>query len=68
MNKNYCESGKHQYGQWSQENEKGIRICIKCNYKEILPINDTIKEEIKKQKEALIFFKAFQKVQKTLLI
>ena len=51
---NIC-NGNHKYGLW----DNNSRTCFVCGYKEILPMNDSIKGEISKQEMALGFLNKF---------
>lgn len=64
MDKRNCEEIGHTYGVWKidEENSQAIRYCKECQFKRVLPISESILEQIKKQKEASLFIKAFQKV------
>ena len=62
MNNTTCEKRSHKYGLWSIKDNKGVRTCEICHYIEILPITDTINEQIKKQDEAKLFLKGFTKI------
>lgn len=64
MDKRNCEEIGHTYGVWKLDDEKGyaIRYCKECHFERVLPINESILEQIKKQKEASLFMQAFKKV------
>ena len=58
MAENVC-NGNHKYGLW----ENNSRTCFICGYKETLPINETIKNEMKKQVNLTDFLKKFLSIE-----
>lgn len=64
---NCIEKGsEHRYGLWEEINEgkEGCRTCQECGFQRVLSMTEDIAEQIRKQKEALIFLSAFQKLDK----
>lgn len=62
---NCLENGsEHRYGLWEEINDgkEGCRTCEKCGFQRILPMSSEVAEQIRKQKEALVFISAFHKV------
>ncbi|MCI6265682.1 MAG: hypothetical protein MR598_02410 [Erysipelotrichaceae bacterium] len=62
-----CENGKHRYGLWNIVEKEHIvwRKCEECSHILTLPISEMEVEysgQIRMQKEAALFFKAFQNV------
>ena len=62
MNNTLCKPGTHSYGLWKIKDNIGIRTCYKCSHKEELPLTDSIKKQIEKQKQAKIYLKGFTKL------
>lgn len=64
---NCLENGsEHRYGLWNEINDgkEGCKTCEKCGFQRVLPMTENIAKQIKMQKEAIIFFNAFQKLDK----
>ena len=59
-----CVNNNHKYGLWEINESENLacRTCKNCGYKEEFLKEDIHDKEIKKQKEADLFFKAFDKV------
>jgi len=65
MTGNVYNEENHQYGLWyTNDLNQCCRDCLNpgCGYTEVLPKDDDKDSELRKQKEASIFFKAFQNV------
>lgn len=57
-----CNDNQHQYGLWSiDDNNMACRTCEKCGYTEKFVATDEFKRQVTRQKEAKLFFEAFQK-------
>lgn len=65
MGKRNCEELGHNYDSWmiTEDEKSAFRICKDCGFQRILPMNEDLRKQIKKQKEASLFLKAFQLVQ-----
>lgn len=60
-----CVDNQHQYGLWSIDKQTNVafRSCENCGFHEEFKATEEYHQEVKKQKEAELFFKAFQMVE-----
>ena len=49
----------HEFGIWFSDNDLGYRICNICSCKQMFPMDEKIRKQINKQKNAKMFFEKF---------